>query len=232
MQSVQRKKASSTRTKVENKKVSTKTKSATQAKPKVEPTKNVSKSVPPRAPPVSVDEDTEEKIQLSIPTRKVVDRESVLEGFDTLSKMIETEIQTLRECSQKTKGIKFLRTLNKNIKALRSQSTKVMKKKATTVRKNNNNSGFLKPVPISKEMAQFTGWKDDQLRSRVEVTKYICDYITQNNLQNPEDRRQIIPDDKLRGLLQLNGQEDLRYYSLQTHLKRHFPKPTVVLGSS
>jgi chromatin remodeling complex protein RSC6 len=223
MQSVQRKKTSSTRTKVENKKVPAKTKTQPQEK-----AKPMESKIPPKTSqkPPPIDEESPDPVQLSIPTRKLVNRESILDGFDTLSKMIDSEIQTLRECSQKTKGIKFLRTLNKNIKALRTQSTKVMKKKATAVRKNNNNSGFLKPVPISKEMAQFTGWKDDQLRSRVEVTKYICDYITQHNLQNPEDRRQIIPDDRLRGLLQLNGQEDLRYYSLQTHLKRHFPKPT------
>tara|TARA_A100001011_G_C14314995_1_gene847554 strand:+ start:2999 stop:3697 length:699 start_codon:yes stop_codon:yes gene_type:complete len=157
---------------------------------------------------------------------KQTDRDTILEGFDALSQMIDTEIQTLRENPQKQKGIKFLRSLNKNIKLLRSQSTKVLKRKTKNQRKNNRNSGFLKPVSISNEMAEFTGWNVDELRSRVEVTKYICDYITQNKLQNPEDRRQIKPDEKLKRLLSLKGDEDLRYYSLQTHLKQHFPKST------
>jgi upstream activation factor subunit UAF30 len=102
-----------------------------------------------------------------------------------------------------------------------------MKKKKKSGRTNNKNSGFLKPVPISKEMAKFTGWNQDELRSRVEVTKYICDYISQHDLQNPEDRRQIRPDTRLQKLLGFNpkkSKEPLRYYSLQTHLKHHFPK--------
>jgi len=140
---------------------------------------------------------------------------------------VEAEIQHLREGPAKTKGVKFLRSLNKNIKLLRNRTTRVMKQKKKSGRTNNKNSGFLKPVPISKEMAKFTGWDQEQLRSRVEVTKYICDYISEHDLQNPEDRRQIKPDIKLQKLLGYNPKkitEPLRYYSLQTHLKRHFPK--------
>ena len=170
-------------------------------------------------------ESTDELVAVAENTTKQVGRESILEGFDKISQMIETEITNLRESSQKQKGIKFLRSLNKMIKVLRTQSTKVLKRKTKNMRKNNSNSGFLKPVQISEEMAKFTGWDSETPRSRVEVTKYICDYITQHNLQNPSDRRQIQPDDKLKRLLALKGNEDLRYYSLQTHLKKHFPKP-------
>ena len=159
--------------------------------------------------------------------RRSPTRESVLEDFETLIMSVDVEIQHLREGPAKTKGVKFLRSLNKNIKLLRNRTARVMKQKQKTGRTNNKNSGFLKPVSISKEMAKFTGWDPKELRSRVEVTKYICQYIAENELQNPEDRRQIKPDVKLQKLLGYNpkkSNEPLRYYSLQTHLKHHFPK--------
>ena len=157
--------------------------------------------------------------------RKTPTPESVLLDFDDLVESINIEIQNLRDGPSKTKGIKFLRSLNKRIKTLRGQTGRVMKQKKKTGRSNNKNSGFLKPVPISAEMAKFTGWDPSQLRSRVEVTKFICDYISEHDLQNPEDRRQIKPDTKLQRLLGYNPKkerEPLKYYSLQTHLKKHF----------
>ena len=157
--------------------------------------------------------------------RKVVDRDSVLDDFDTLIASVEAEIESLRQNSKGTGNVKFLRTLNKNIKMLRTHTSRVMKKKKTE-RKNTTTSGFLKPVTISPEMAKFTGWDAKDPRSRVEVTKYICDYIKEHDLQNPSDRREIRPDTKLQKLLGVsNDGPALKYYSLQTHLKKHFPKP-------
>ena len=100
-----------------------------------------------------------------------------------------------------------------------------MKQKKRSTRKNNNNSGFLKPVPISKEMAKFTGWSADEPRSRVDVTKYICNYIKENDLQNPEDRRQILADSKLRKLLKYDPEsatQPLTYFHIQSLMKNHF----------
>jgi chromatin remodeling complex protein RSC6 len=154
--------------------------------------------------------------------RKVVDRDSVLKDFDSVVASIDSEIENMRE-NKSTVNTKFLRSLNKNIKLLRTECTRMMKKK--TERKNNSTSGFLKPVNISTEMAKFTGWDAKDLRSRVEVTKYVCDYIKEHDLQNPEDRREIMPDAKLQKLLGLEPKDGaIKYYSLQTHLKKHFPK--------
>lgn len=176
---------------------------------------------------VEVVPETEPEVVEETPTtkqRKVVDRDSVLEDFDTLIASVEAEIESLRQNSKGTGNVKFLRTLNKNIKMLRTHTSRVMKKKKTE-RKNTTTSGFLKPVTISPEMAKFTGWDAKDPRSRVEVTKYICDYIKEHDLQNPSDRREIRPDAKLQKLLGVsNDGTALKYYSLQTHLKRHFPK--------
>ena len=186
----------------------------------VKSTKVTEVSPPVEADPVVVPPVTPKK-------RRVPTRESVLEDFETIIMSVDAEVKLLREGPVKTKGVRFLRSLNKNIKLLRNRTARVMKQKRKTGRTNNKNSGFLKPVAISKEMARFTGWDPKELRSRVDVTKYICQYISENDLQNPEDRRQIKPDTKLQKLLGFNpkkSSEPLRYYSLQTHLKHHFPK--------
>ena len=73
-------------------------------------------------------------------------------------------------------------------------------------------------------MAQFTGWNQKDLKSRVDVTKYICNYIKDNDLQNPSDRRQILADSKLSKLLKYDSKtsDPLTYYKIQTYMKPHF----------
>ena len=175
-----------------------------------------------------VDEPTDVKDE----KRKVAPtRESFLQSFDDIVASVEKEIESLRETKSKVKGVKFLRSLNKQIKLLKNQAGRVVKLKSSGTRKNTNTtSGFLKPVKISKEMAKFTGWDENELRSRVDVTKYLCNYIKENDLQNPTDRRQILVDPKLSKLLKFDPKKEsdnLTYYKLQTYLKSHFIKPEI-----
>ena len=211
------------------KKVETKTEKPKSVKSKSVKSKSKSeKSVKVVEPEVSdvevpVEESSTEKKKRRVPTK-----ETILADFDELVSVVQGEIDRLREASGRQKGVKFLRSLNKRIKALRGHSVRVMKQKTKTNRKNNTNSGFLKPVQLSKEMAKFTGWDHSELRSRVDVTKYICNYIRENNLQNPDDRRQIVADKKLANLLQYDSKSDdkpLTYYRIQTYMKKHFENP-------
>ena len=155
---------------------------------------------------------------------------NLITNIDEIISNIESEIENIRGGTSTKGGIKFLRSVNKNVKTLRTKTIRVMKQKPAKIKKltdrNNANSGFMKPVSISKEMSNFAGWKSDELHSRVDVTKYICNYIKDNNLQNPADKRQITPDAKLKKLLNYTPKtgEPLKYYTLQTYLKQHFPK--------
>ena len=119
-----------------------------------------------------------------------------------------------------------MKLLSKRVKQLRSDTQKAVKsRKKASDKPRNTTSGFMKPVQISREMAQFTGWDPDELKSRVDVTKYICEYIKEKQLQNPEDRRIIKPDNKLQNLLKLTGNADeppLTYYTLQKNIQHHF----------
>jgi chromatin remodeling complex protein RSC6 len=115
------------------------------------------------------------------------------------------------------------------LKALKGHSTRIISKRASVPRKagTNTSSGFLKPVKISKEMSKFTGWDTKELKSRVDVTKFLCNYIREHKLQNEGDKRQINPDQKLQKLLNYDPKtstQPLTYYHLQTLLKSHFPK--------
>jgi upstream activation factor subunit UAF30 len=176
--------------------------------------------------------DVESSVEdVSTKKRFVPTKESIGTEFEDLIIVIDEEISRLRESPGKAKGVKFLRSLGKKIKTLRGHSVRVMKQKQKTNRKNNTNSGFLKPVIISKDMAKFTGWNPEELRSRVDVTKYICKYIRDNELQNPDDRRQILADKKLSNLLEYSSEKDdkpLTYYRIQTYMKKHFTNPPKV----
>jgi len=156
-------------------------------------------------------------------------KDSILSSFDEIISMIEAEVTSLRETQNKNKGVKFLRSLNKRLKMLKNHSNRVIKQKNPSTRKtSNNNSGFLKPVKISNDMAKFTGWDPSELKSRVDVTKYLCKYIRDNKLQDPKDKRNIIMDNKLSKLLNYdtkkNDGKPLTYYRIQTCIKPHFIK--------
>ena len=195
----------------------------------------ISKSVAPKKEKQNEIVSNEE--EMSTPTiltnmskkeKELANKKNIVDEFDLIINMLNSEIQSSRENSSKTTNVKFLRLVNKHIKSLQTQCVRVMKQKNTSVRQNNN-SGFQKPVKISTELSKFTGWSENELRSRVDVTKYICDYIATNNLQNPEDKRQILPDSKLQKLLGFNPEKTdkpLYYYGIQTYLKnqKHFPK--------
>lgn len=162
-------------------------------------------------------------------TRVVPTRESVMTEFAELVNVLDAEIARLRDSADKNSGVKFLRGVARRVKSLQTSTARVVKQKQPSARKNNN-SGFLKPVQISSEIAKFTGLPADQLHSRVEVTKHLCQYIKDKNLQNPADKRQIVADPALAKILNYDAKKDdkpLTYYRLQSLLKNNNHFPTV-----
>ncbi len=63
-----------------------------------------------------------------------------------------------------------------------------------------------------------------ELFARTTVTQRIIKYITENKLQNPNNRKIIIPDKKLKDLLNLSDTDELTYFNLQKYMNQHFPK--------
>jgi len=94
--------------------------------------------------------------------------------------------------------------------------------------KDNTNSGFMKPVRVSKELETFLK-NDDSFISpltRAYLTTRLCTYIKKNNLQNPEDKRIILPDDNLKTLFAIeeNDTQPLTYYNIQKRIQKHIFK--------
>ena len=85
--------------------------------------------------------------------------------------------------------------------------------KGATTRK--PNPALMKPLQPSKELAAVVG--SDPL-PRPEVVSRVWDYIKKNNLQNPENRREILADSKLEPVF---GTKKVTMFEMNKHLARH-----------
>ncbi|KAL3722434.1 hypothetical protein ACJRO7_034755 [Eucalyptus globulus] len=81
-------------------------------------------------------------------------------------------------------------------------------------------SGFTAPLPLSDALVKFFGTGESAL-SRADVVKRMWDYIKQNDLQDPSDKRRVICDEKLRELLEVDS---FNGFSVSKLLTAHFVK--------
>ena len=86
------------------------------------------------------------------------------------------------------------------------------------------NSGFMRPVRISDELASFLGKAAGTVMGRQDANDEIRQYVSLHNLKETEKGkgRNINPDDKLSALLKLPKDEQLTYFNLQKYMKPHF----------
>ena len=73
-----------------------------------------------------------------------------------------------------------------------------------------------KALQPSEELAAVVGGPAPLPRG--EVVSKVWDYIKANNLQNPENRREILADDKLRKVF---GKDKVTMFEMNKHLARH-----------
>ena len=77
------------------------------------------------------------------------------------------------------------------------------------------NPALLKPLQPSKELAAVVG---SAPLPRPEVVSKVWDYIKKNNLQNPENKREILADDKLAAVF---GKKKVTMFEMNKHLAQH-----------
>lgn len=187
------------------------------------PAQEESKDVPAPVP----QEGGDDKI-----SRKKKNYNQLLFEVDHLNSLVEKYVTEHKDAKNNDLS-KFLKNLEKGLKKVKIHVQKIGKNKNSGTTNTNIQSGFQKPVKISEAVAQFTGWDVAQPRARVEVTNFVCDYVKQNNLQSPKDRRIIIADAKLSALLEYSQERDgnLTYATIQKLLAKHY-SPVVVVASS
>lgn len=82
---------------------------------------------------------------------------------------------------------------------------------------NKKNSKFMQPLQISEELAAVVGKGP---MPRTEVTKKIWAYIKKHDRQDPNNRRNIIPDDKLAKVFG-SGKKAVNMFEMTKLLNNH-----------
>lgn len=137
--------------------------------------------------------------------------------YDELLDIINSEIE--RKKKNREGGIRVFQNLRNKTLDLKKESQKLNKKRKP--RSKNTISGLNKRYKISQELRDFLDVSDDYYPTRVDVTRAISAYIRfnpnekredmlkweylnpdhQRNLQNPNNKKEIIPDEVLSDLL-------------------------------
>jgi upstream activation factor subunit UAF30 len=118
--------------------------------------------------------------------------------------------------------------LDKKAKKLSHAVDMVIKKEQKTgakVKKERKPCGFAVSSKVSPEMCEFMGRKEGELISRIEITKYLNKYIKEKDLENPENRQNIVPDENLWKILGEEARnEKITHFTIQKYLNKHFLK--------
>ncbi len=77
------------------------------------------------------------------------------------------------------------------------------------------NPALMKPLQPSKELSAIVG---SSPLPRPEVVSKIWDYIKKNKLQNPENKREILADDKLQAIF---GKKKVTMFEMNKHIAQH-----------
>lgn len=178
--------------------------------------KSVVEEKPVETTSLVINEEQEKPVKLS----KKLTKEDIQKQFDELFKLYADELKSRKQPNQDVSLINYLTKLKNN-------TFKVLKIKTRNVDSaNKNTSGFMKPVNVSDELRNFIKLEGDEPITRVIITKKLCQYIKDNNLQKKSDRREILPDDALVKLFGIKPNEDekLTYYSMQKRVQSHIFK--------
>lgn len=197
-----------------------KTSTSKRSSKKTSSSKAATKVEAPPAPMAVPEPAAAQAVEATLETEEAHDSEPTLETVvghynDIAKAMKELNLVLKRVVAAQAKRIKDLE------KAAAKGSGKKRRVANPEAKKNN---GFNKPARVTPELAAFLGIPADQMISRTDVSKIVYNYIKEHNLQNPNNRTFINPDDKLKGLLKVPADQDLRYFNIQRYLAPHYIK--------
>lgn len=123
----------------------------------------------------------------------------------------------------------LLKLLSKDYEKQQKIIEKAQKKRQNA---KNSPSGFAKPNKISDELCDFIGVPHGTEKSRTDITRFINAYVKEHNLNKPENKRFILPDDKLKKILNVSDKEEINYFILQKLISHHFPPSASKLAAA
>ena len=214
--------------------------------------KRVVKKVEPEPIPVPVHE------QESVPEPVVEAKSEVEEVKDAFKEKMNNLTESLNTTLSQTKeNLVILKKLQKDFELLLKKK-KLKGQKTRDFTKRNVASGFAGPVIVSDELYDFLiktnavmkdqtyvpssqeeydNWRKIPVKrgepvARTDVTSHLSKYIKEHNLQNPQERREIVLDDNLKVIfsepMEVSKSDPNKkvytYLRLQKYISHHFPK--------
>lgn len=117
----------------------------------------------------------------------------------------------------------LLKTVEKQHKVELKDASKRKKKSSNGEKR--DPSGFNAKCPVPVEFCeQPWGCDHGQELPRTVLTKMVYDYIKNENLQNPSDKRKINPNSTLKTLFHLKDGDELHFSNFQTYMKRLYDR--------
>lgn len=162
-------------------------------------------------------------------TSKKVEKAPEVKATETVAAEVDVQLSVVDKLENKITALAALvkeittelKSVKKEYKSLRDKVDRVERKRAKAI---SNPNGFAKPCKIKVELCDFLGVPHGSEMSRTDVTRGVNAYIKKFNLNKPENKRFIVPDDKLRSLLGVKPTEEVSYFQLQRYLSPHFIK--------
>jgi len=144
--------------------------------------------------------------------------ETICEQFEGITNCLSNFKKQINELQQQLKALE--KTVKKQTTSLQKEITKNKNKNKN--KGNRKPSGFAKPSKVTSELCEFMNKKEGTEIARTEVTKALCSYIKEHNLENKENSKIIYPDNKLKTLLGIEEGQELTYFTIQKFMNKHF----------
>ena len=175
-----------------------------------------------------VKEEVKKDVKKEVKKEPVVVKEEVDKTSDTVVEEKQLGDTLISELTDKISSVQLeMKSIQQTLKLLTKEYEKQKKVIAKVQRKRENAkkspSGFAKPCKISNELCKFVGIPEGSERSRTDITRFINAYVKEKNLNNPENRREFFPDEKLRAILNVKATDKVTYFILQRLIAHHFP---------
>lgn len=181
----------------------------------------------------------EVKVEVAPPAQEVTKVEAPVVSSETTepkdnesSEDGNTELLFNKLINQFQEITSLMKTLQSNLNILKKEvlrerkedKKKIEKTKAKKSKSNKQKkgTGFAAPSPISDDLSSFLGLPPSSSMARTEVTAKIYEYVKANNLQDAENKKNIIPDAALLKLFTPDPTKPVTFFNIQTYLKEHF----------